>query len=72
MDARAYLDERRAAFRDVVAGEEDQKNAFMTLPGDAESAKSGKTMNHSVFRRNYSLDPNTERFLPSAKGCTLE
>eukprot|EP00903_Cladosiphon_okamuranus_P015639 g14441.t1 len=41
VDARAYLDERRAAFRDVVAGGEESKNAFLTLTGDAESAKSG-------------------------------
>lgn len=41
VDARAYLDERRAAFRDVVANEEEQKIAFLVLPGDS---KSGKTM----------------------------
>lgn len=47
VDTRGYLDERRAAFRNVVTDEEEQKKALLVTPGDAES---GKTSHSLPFR----------------------
>ncbi|CAM9333584.1 unnamed protein product [Ectocarpus sp. 12 AP-2014] len=35
VDARAYLDERRAAFHGVASDEEEQRNAFLALQGNS-------------------------------------
>lgn len=35
LDARAYLDERRAAFHGVASDEEEQRNAFLAMQGNS-------------------------------------
>lgn len=42
VDARGYLQQRRTAFRDVVALEEEQKDAFLAPPGESDPGRSGK------------------------------
>lgn len=61
VDVWSYLDERRAAFRDVAATEEEQKNAFLALPYDPEPPKSGKTMCALRAQRKGSFSRSNKR-----------